>query len=174
MKVDELKKMVRDVSDFPKEGIIFKDITPILKDKEAWNSVIDILAEKLKVINIDFIVGIEARGFVFGATLAYCLGVGFIPIRKKGKLPYKTGSVTYDLEYGQDSLEIHLDALEKGDNIVIVDDLLATGGTVKATRELIEEREANLICAVFFIELSFLKGRDKLEGLDIISILSYD
>jgi adenine phosphoribosyltransferase len=173
-KFDTLKKSIRDIPDFPKKGIIFKDITTLLKDKAALKKSIDILAAEYKGQKIKHVVGIESRGFIFGAALAYELGAGFIPVRKKGKLPAKTRSVTYSLEYGTDTLEIHEDALKAGDRVIIVDDLLATGGTVSAVAKLVGDLGANIIGIAFVIELSFLKGREKLRGLPVFSIIQYD
>ena len=173
-KAETLKKYIRDIPDFPKKGIIFKDITTLLKDKAALKTSIDILAAEFKGRKIKHVVGIESRGFIFGAALAYQLGVGFIPVRKKGKLPAKTRSVTYSLEYGTDTLEIHEDALKANDRVIIVDDLLATGGTVSAVAKLVGELGAKIIGIAFVIELSFLKGREKLHGFPVFSIIQYD
>lgn len=172
-KNDDLKNHIRDIPDFPKEGIIFKDITTLLRNKDAFKESIDRLALKFQDQRIDHIVGVEARGFIFGAALAYKMGVGFIPVRKKGKLPGKTKSVTYDLEYGTDSLEIHEDAVEPKSRILIVDDLLATGGTIEAASKLIQEQNAEVAGIAFLIELKFLKGKDKLKDFDVYSVLEY-
>ncbi|MBF0485791.1 MAG: adenine phosphoribosyltransferase [Candidatus Omnitrophica bacterium] len=169
----DLKKIIRDIPDFPKKGIIFKDITTLLKDKKALKVVIDLLAKQFAKSKPKYVVGIESRGFIFGTALAYKLGVGFIPVRKKGKLPAKTRSVSYDLEYGTDTLEIHADALKAGDKVVIIDDLLATGGTVGAVSKLVSGSGAKIAGIGFVIELSFLNGRDKLKGLPVFSILQY-
>lgn len=173
MKKSELKNTIRDIPDFPKEGIIFKDITTLLSDKAALKKSIDLLAKKFKKENIDYVVGIEARGFIFGAALAYKLGAGFVPVRKKGKLPYKTRKVSYELEYGTDILEIHEDALPKKSRVLIVDDLLATGGTIKAVIELVQEQKAIIAGIAFLVELKFLKGKNKLKDLPVYSVLKY-
>jgi adenine phosphoribosyltransferase len=173
-KFEALKKTIRDIPDFPKPGILFKDITTLLKDKSALKKSIDILAAEFKGKRIKYVVGIESRGFIFGTALAYKLGAGFIPVRKKGKLPAKTRSVTYSLEYGTDTLEIHEDALKSGDRVIIVDDLLATGGTVKAVAELVSGLGAKIMGIAFVIELSFLKGREKVSGYPVFSIIQYD
>ena len=170
----DLYRFIRDVPDFPKPGIIFRDITPILASPEALKASVDGLAERLGDRKIDKIVGIESRGFLFGAPLAIQLGVGFIPVRKPNKLPWKTQSVDYDLEYGQDSLEIHEDALQRGDRIAIVDDLLATGGTAKATTVLTQGLGAHIESMLFVVELGFLGGRQKLEGFDVQALITYD
>ncbi|MCA9405360.1 MAG: adenine phosphoribosyltransferase [Candidatus Omnitrophica bacterium] len=173
LKKDELKEKIRDIPDFPKEGIIFKDITTLLQDGDAFKKAVDMLAEKFSNDKIDYIVGVEARGFIFGSALAYKLGCGFVPIRKKGKLPHKTKSVTYELEYGTDTLEIHEDALSKASRVLIVDDLLATGGTVKAVIDLIKQQNVEIAGVAFLIELEFLKGKDKLKDVEIYSVLKY-
>ncbi|MDD3904973.1 MAG: adenine phosphoribosyltransferase [Candidatus Omnitrophica bacterium] len=169
--MNELKSAIRDIPGFPKEGVIFKDITTLLKDKEKFRQTIDLFAEKLKGKKIDAVVSIEARGFIFGAALAYKLGAGIIPVRKKGKLPYKTYSVTYQLEYGNDTLEIHQDAFKKGDSVLIIDDLLATGGTCKAVIGLVEKMGGKIAGIAFLIELTALKGREKFKGYDIITLI---
>ena len=173
IKKSELKKFIRDIPDFPKEGIVFKDITTLLKSDVAFKKSVDIMAKKFKNEGIKYVVGVEARGFIFGAALAYKMGVGLIPIRKKGKLPAKTNRITYDLEYGTDTLEIHADALEKGDKVLIVDDLLATGGTIKAVVDLVKGQGADIAALAFLVELRFLKGKNKLKDLDIYSIIKY-
>lgn len=173
MKKSDLKKCIRDIPDFPKEGIIFKDITTLLKDSQAFKKSIDLLARKFRKEKIDFVVGVESRGFIFGAPLAYKLGVGFIPIRKKGKLPYKTRSVTYQLEYGSDTLEIHEDALAPNARVLVVDDLLATGGTIKAVTELVKQQNAVIAGVAFLVELRFLKGKEKLKDLEVYSVIKY-
>lgn len=169
----QLKKIIRDVPDFPKPGIVFKDISTILKDPLALRSVIDILVAKFKNKKITKVVAVESRGFILGSVLAYKLGAGFILVRKKGKLPYKTRSVSYDLEYGSDTLEIHEDAVNQQDRVLIVDDLLATGGTVGAVVKLIEGLNAKIVGSAFLIELSFLQGRERLNGLPISSIIKF-
>jgi adenine phosphoribosyltransferase len=169
-----LKSFIRDIPDFPKKGIIFKDITPLLKNGAAFRQVVKTIAAKYKKAEVDAVLGVEARGFIFGAAVAHELGVGFLPVRKPGKLPYKTKSVTYDLEYGADTLEIHDDAIKKGDNIIIVDDLLATGGTVAACCKMAEGLGGKVLGISFVIELGFLKGRAKLAGYDVVSLINYD
>ena len=171
--MNELKSAIRDIPGFPKEGIIFKDITTLLKDKNKFKQAVDLFAEKLKNKKIDTILSVEARGFIFGSALAYKLGTGIIPVRKKGKLPYKTNSITYDLEYGKDTLEIHQDAFPKGANVLIVDDLLATGGTSRAVIDLIEKMGGKVAGLIFLIELLPLKGREKLKGYDVFSLITY-
>jgi len=170
---NDLKRHIRDVPDFPKEGILFKDITTLLKDKDAFKKSIDLLARKFKNQKIEQVVGVEARGFIFGAVLAYKLGVGFVPVRKKGKLPAKTKSVTYQLEYGTDCLEIHADAIKPKSRVLIVDDLLATGGTIEAVSKLIREQKAVVAGIAFLIELQFLNGKDRLKDFDVYSVLKY-
>ena len=172
----DLTKGIRDIPDFPKKGIIFKDITPLLKNNKLFKESIEIIAETLraKKMSPELILSMEARGFIFGASLAYLLNIGFIPIRKKGKLPYKTIQTEYELEYGKDILEIHEDAIEKGTKCLIVDDVLATGGTAEAVYKLMEKAGGKLTAFVFLIELEFLKAREKLEKYgEVISILKY-
>ena len=168
-----LTKFIRDVPDFPKKGIIFKDITPLLKNKKSLKTMVDIFYNYYKSKKIDKIVSMESRGFIIGSALAYKLGAGFVPVRKKGKLPHKTISVTYDLEYGKDTLEIHKDSINPGDHVLIIDDVLATGGTAKAVTELIEKLSGKIAGLGFLIELSFLKGRDKLDKYNLYSIITY-
>lgn len=168
-----LKEYVRAVADFPKPGIMFRDITPILRSPEAMSAVISRLAEPYRNQNITAIVAAEARGFVFGAPLAVALGTGFVPVRKPGKLPWATHRFQYDLEYGTDSLEMHQDAIRPGDRILLVDDLLATGGTVEACLRLAEQQSATVVGAAFVIELSFLKARERLSPLQVTSLISY-
>ena len=169
----DLKKIIRDVPDFPKKGIIFKDITTLLARGDLFQKVIDQIANHYKSKKIEKVVGIESRGFIFGAAVAYKLHAGVVPIRKKGKLPYKTVSTTYALEYGTDTLEMHEDALKKGTKVLIVDDLLATGGTAKATADLVRKVGGEIIGLSFLIELAFLKGRENLKGYDIFSLIKY-
>ncbi|HEX4020468.1 MAG TPA: adenine phosphoribosyltransferase [Acidobacteriaceae bacterium] len=171
---EPLKKLVRTVPDFPKPGILFYDITTLLKDKKGFAMLIDALAAHYFDKKIDLVLGIEARGFIFGPALAYRLHAGFVPVRKPKKLPAKTARVTYDLEYGTDSLEIHLDAIESGERVVIVDDLLATGGTMEATVKLVRQLGGEIAGIAFAVELDFLKGRERFEGLDVFSLLHYD
>lgn len=172
-KTIDLKKYIRDIPNFPKEGIIFKDITTLLRDKTAFREAVDILAKRFQKEKIEYVVGVEARGFIFGSTMAYKLGAGFVPIRKKGKLPYKTKSITYELEYGTDVLEIHEDAIPSQSRVLIVDDLLATGGTVKAVVDLLKSQKAMIVGVAFLVELSFLNGKDRLKGLDVYSVIKY-
>lgn len=170
----DLKSTIRHVPDFPKKGILFYDITTLLRNSTALQATVDSLTKTYGNQPIDAVVGMESRGFIFGMPLAYQLGVGFIPVRKPGKLPAETISESYALEYGTNRLEIHTDAIEKGQNILIVDDLLATGGTAKATCQLIEKLGGNIVGLAFIIELTFLNGRDQLSGYDIFSLLKYD
>lgn len=165
--IDRVRNAVRDVVDFPKPGIIFKDITPILRDASLYKAVVDLFVSRLENQRLDCIVGIEARGFIFGGVVADRLGVGFVPVRKQGKLPARTITRTYDLEYGQAIVEVHADAFKEGDRAVLIDDLLATGGTAAATVELIEELGATVVEIDFLIELAFLNGRQRLPGRDI-------
>ena len=170
----DLKSKIRVVEDFPTPGISFKDITTLLADKEAYIHVVDTFIDYYKDKNIDMILGPEARGFLFGAAVAYGLGVGFVPVRKPGKLPGETTRYDYDLEYGSDALEIHKDALKPGMRVAIVDDLLATGGTMRASAKLVEMQGAEVVSLGFLIELVDLKGIDKLEGYDVLSLVKYD
>ncbi len=169
----DLVKAIRDIPDFPKKGIIFKDITTLLTRGDLFHKVIDEFASHYGGKHIQKIVGIESRGFIFGSALAYKLGAGIVPVRKKGKLPHKTVTATYQLEYGTDTLEMHEDALEKGTRVLVVDDLLATGGTAKATAQLVEKVGGVLVGYAFLIELLFLKGRQNLNGYDIHSLIQY-
>lgn len=169
----DLKPFIRDIPDFPKKGIIFKDITPLLQNPNGLKEITERIAEHYRDKNIDLIVGIEARGFIIGAAVAHKLGVGFIPVRKPGKLPYKTASITYQLEYGTDTIEMHKDAIKPGQNILMVDDLLATGGTMAACCRLVESMEGNIVGCAFVIELTFLGGRKALQGYDIFSLIQY-
>jgi len=175
--MENLKKFIRDVPDFPKKGVIFKDITTLLKEGKIFKKAVDLLTKKLVkkevITSIDKIVSMESRGFILGGALAYKLGCGFVPVRKKGKLPWKRISVTYALEYGTDTLEIHQDAIEKNENVLIVDDVLATGGTAKGVAELVEKLGGKVIACLFLIELTFLKGRDKLKNYEIYSLMRY-
>ena len=169
----DLKEKIRIIENFPKEGISFKDITTLIADGEAFRYSIDKIVEHLKDKNVDLILGPEARGFIFGLPVAYAMGIGFVPVRKKGKLPYETVSVSYDLEYGTDVLEIHKDAIKKGQRVAIVDDLLATGGTVEATIQLVEQLGGKVVGIAFLIELEALKGREKLKDYNVYSVLTY-
>jgi adenine phosphoribosyltransferase len=171
--LEKLRAGIRDVSDFPKKGIIFKDITPILSDRALFRASIDLFLERCRGKEIDKIVGIDARGFLFGSTVAYELGVGFIPIRKRGKLPYRTEIAKYSLEYGEAEMEMHIDAMMRGERVVLVDDLLATGGTSAAAAALIAKVGGELLEAQFLIELEFLNGRKQLEPTPVISFLKY-
>ena len=169
-----IKSKIRDVADFPREGIVFKDITTVLRDAVAFKHCVDLLAKHFEKQKIDYIAGIESRGFIFGSALAYKLGVGFIPIRKPGKLPSKTERISYELEYGTDSLEIHVDAVEPGKRVLIVDDLLATGGTAEAAIKLVKKIGGVIIGIAFVVELEFLSGRKKLpEDCKITTLISF-
>ena len=172
--VESLKKLVRTVPDFPKPGILFYDITTLLKDKSGFAQMIDALAAHYIEQKIDLVLGIEARGFIFGPALAYRLNAGFVPVRKPKKLPAEVVRVTYDLEYGSDTLEIHKDAIKPGQRVVIVDDLLATGGTMEATIKLVQELGGEIASIGFAVELDFLKGRDRFPEIDVFSLLHYD
>ncbi len=173
MKPNNLKNYIRDIPDFPKPGIIFKDITPLLKDPKAFEQIINVFVNRYKTKKIDKIVSMDARGFIFGGALANKLKTGFVPVRKKGKLPWKTISVTYDLEYGSDTLEMHSDAIKRGESVIILDDVLATGGTAKAVVELVEKLSGKVVEIACTIELTFLKGRNKLKGYKIFSLIKY-
>jgi adenine phosphoribosyltransferase len=172
--MDELKKLIREVPDYPKPGILFYDVTTLLKDKKGFHTLIDRLCEHYDGRTIDLVAGIEARGFIFAPALAYSLGAGFVPVRKPKKLPSKTASISYALEYGTDTLEIHEDAVQPGNRVIICDDLLATGGTAAATAKLIQQLGGILDGAAFAVELTFLKGRQKLTGFDVFSLIQYD
>src|SRR6266487_675821 len=171
--LERLRTGIRDVPDFPKKGIVFKDITPLLGDRVLFRASIDLFLERCRGKNIDKIVGIDARGFLFGSAVAYELGVGFVPIRKRGKLPYKTEVAKYSLEYGEAEMEMHVDAMKPSERIVLVDDLLATGGTSAAAATLIAKAGGRLLEAQFLIELEFLHGREKLGQTPVISFLKY-
>src|SRR3954464_3264615 len=171
--IDKLRAAVRDVPDFPKKGIIFKDITPILGNGALFRASIDLFLERCRGQKIDKIVGIDARGFLFGSAVAYDLGIGFVPLRKKGRLPYKTESAAYTLEYGEAEMELHVDAISGGEKIVLIDDLLATGGTSASAVTLIKKVGGDLVEAIFLIELEFLKGREKLAPVPMTSFLKY-
>jgi adenine phosphoribosyltransferase len=172
--VEDLKELVRTVPDFPKPGILFYDITTLLKDKAGFAQLIDALAAHYIEQKIDLVLGIEARGFIFGPALAYRLNAGFVPVRKPRKLPASVARVTYDLEYGSDALEIHVDAIHPGQSVVLVDDLLATGGTMEATIKLVQQLGGNIAGLAFAVELDFLKGRDRFPEYDVFSLLHYD
>ncbi len=169
----ELRSKIREIPDFPKEGILFKDITTLLKDRDAFSKVINKFAAFYKDEGVQKVVGIESRGFIFGAPLAYQLNAGFIPVRKPGKLPSDVYEAKYELEYGTDTLAIHQDAVSPGEKVLIVDDLLATGGTMSAAVDLIKQLGGTIVGIAFLIELSGLKGRDKLNGQSILSLISY-
>lgn len=170
--VELLKNKIRDIQDFPKKGILFKDLTPMLSDPDSFRRSVDMLAERYDNQNIDLVVGVEARGFIIGAALAYRLGAGVILIRKPGKLPYKTHQTIYELEYGTDQLEIHQDAIHHGQKVVIADDLLATGGTMKAAIDLVGKLEGEIVECAFLVELAFLKGREKLNH-PVFSLMTF-
>jgi adenine phosphoribosyltransferase len=169
----QLKNYIRDIPDFPKPGILFRDITPLLADKQAFSNAVKALAEPFADSAIDYVAAVEARGFIFGSAVAEALSAGFIPIRKKGKLPHKTTSVTYGLEYGTDTLQVHTDAIADGGRVLMVDDLLATGGTMAAACGLIEKLNAEIAALAFLIELTPLAGRDKLANHNIYTVISY-
>ncbi len=171
--IDKLRRGVRDVPDFPKKGIVFKDITPILKDGPLFRASVDLFLDQCRERKIDKVVGIDARGFLFGSAVAYELGIGFVPLRKKGRLPYKTEGAKYSLEYGEAEMELHIDAITHGEKIVLIDDLLATGGTSASAATLIRKVGGELVAAMFLIELEFLHGREKLAPTPIISFLKY-
>ena len=172
--MDHLRKLIREVPDFPKAGINFYDITTLLKDANGLKQTIDALAEAYRGEQIDTVIGVESRGFIFAAPLAYHLGAGFVPVRKPKKLPAECVSVSYELEYGQDTLEMHKDAVGEGHKVLIVDDLLATGGTAKAVVDLVEEMNGKIVGLLFLVELDFLKGREKFNGYDVRSLIKYD
>ena len=171
--MEGLKKAIREIPDFPKKGILFYDITTLLKDPAAFRDSIDALAAKLEGKDFDAILGVESRGFIFAAALAYKLGKGLVVVRKPGKLPSETIQATYDLEYGTDTIEMHADAVGSAQKVVIVDDLLATGGTAQATAELVEKAGGRVEAILFLVELDFLNGREKLKGYETVSILNY-
>jgi adenine phosphoribosyltransferase len=168
-----LKEKIRDLPDWPQKGVIFRDITPVLADPEAFKTTIEALEETLKGKDFSTIVAVESRGFIFGAALALKMGKGFIPVRKPGKLPYQTISESYALEYGTDTIHMHIDAVKPGDKVVIIDDLIATGGSSKATATLVEKLGGKVEALVFLIELVFLNGREKLQGYDVFSVIKY-
>jgi len=172
--MNDLKKMIREVPDWPKPGILFYDLTTLLKDKKGFGTLIDRLCEHYNGKTIDVVVGVEARGFIFAPALAMRLGAGFVPVRKPKKLPWKTTKVTYALEYGSDTLEIHEDAVQPGQKVLVCDDLLATGGTAAATVQLVRQLKGEVVGTCFAVELNFLNGRSKLPGLDVFSLIQYD
>ena len=173
MQIEAIKALIRDVPDFPQEGIVFKDITPLLADEVAFSSVIDLIVVHFGRGAVDKVVGIEARGFILASPVAYHFGAGFVPVRKKDKLPWETESAEYELEYGSATLEIHKDGIEPGERVLIVDDVLATGGTARATAELVERIGGKVVGIACLLELSFLNGRSQLEGHDLFTLISY-
>jgi adenine phosphoribosyltransferase len=171
--LDRVKALIRDVPDFPQEGIVFKDITPLLADPIAFSTVIDLIVVHFGRGNVDKVVGIEARGFIIASPVAYHFGAGFVPVRKKDKLPWNTEAAEYELEYGKATLEIHQDAVTPGERVLVVDDVLATGGTARATAQLVERIGGKVVGIACLIELGFLNGRDKLQGYDVFTLLTY-
>jgi adenine phosphoribosyltransferase len=169
----QIRSLIRDVPDFPQEGVLFKDITPLLADPIAFSTVIDLLVVHFGRGNVDKVVGIEARGFIIASPVAYHFGAGFVPVRKKDKLPWQTEAAEYSLEYGTATLEIHTDGIGPGERVLIVDDVLATGGTAEATAGLVERVGGKVIGLAFLIELGFLGGRDRLEGYDLFTLIDY-
>ncbi len=170
---EKLASLIDDVADFPKKGILFKDITTLLKNPQAFKQSIDQLTDLVRAHDPRIVIGMESRGFIFAAPIAYQLDAGFVPVRKLGKLPGEVISTEYDLEYGTNTLELHSDAVSKGDRVLIVDDLLATGGTVSATIELVERLEGKVVAVAFLVELTALKGRDRLQNYEVISLLKF-
>jgi len=170
----DLQKYIRNIPDWPKEGILFRDITPLLADPDAFAAAVDVLSAGFAETGVEYVAAVEARGFIFGAAVAEKLGAGFVPIRKKGKLPWQTETVTYDLEYGTDTLEVHRDAVESGAKVLMVDDLLATGGTMAAACKLIGKIGGQVAGIVFLIELVGLGGKEKIAGYEVTSIISYE
>lgn len=173
MDLEQLKKLVRDVPDFPQEGIVFKDITPLLADELAFSTVIDLIVVHFGRGNVDKVVGIEARGFILASPVAYHFGAGFVPVRKKDKLPWQTEAAEYALEYGSATLEIHRDAVSPGERVLVVDDVLATGGTARAAANLVERIGGKVVGIACLIELGFLHGREKLDGYDLFTLIDY-
>lgn len=169
-----LKQTIRSIPGWPIDGVIFRDLTTLMQNPEAYRASCDIFYDRYRDMDIDKIIGIDARGFVFGAVLAYRLGIGFVPVRKKGKLPYKTIRESYSLEYGADTLEIHEDAVNKGERVIIVDDLIATGGTVGATVKLVDKLGADIVECAFVVELPDLKGREQIPGVKVFAITEFD
>jgi len=174
MTMDGLKSLIREIPDYPKPGILFYDLTTLLQDKIGFHSLIEKLCKRYTGQTVDVVAGIEARGFIFAPALAYALGAGFVPVRKPNKLPWKTARVTYQLEYGTDSLELHQDAVKPGQRVIVCDDLLATGGTAAATVQLVRQLGGDVVGGAFGVELSFLHGREKLPGIDVFSLIQYD
>jgi adenine phosphoribosyltransferase len=173
MSAEDLRAKIREIPDFPKPGILFYDITTLLKDGKTFKKAIDLMLQPYKKEKVDVVVGMESRGFIFSAPMAYQLDAGFVPVRKLGKLPAETITVEYALEYGSNTLEIHRDAIQPGERVLIVDDLLATGGTVRGTIELVERLKGEVVGLAFLVELEFLKGRDRLEGRRVTSVIKY-
>ncbi|MCD6082988.1 adenine phosphoribosyltransferase [Candidatus Aerophobetes bacterium] len=171
--MEELAKKIRNIPDFPKKGILFRDITPLLQDSSSFRRAVDLLSRHYQGKELDLVVSVEARGFILGAPLAYKLGLGFVPVRKPGKLPYKVERTTYELEYGQDTIEIHQDAIRRGDRVLVFDDLLATGGTARGICDLVEKLGGKIAGVCFLIELTSLKGRDKLKEYDVFSLIKF-
>ncbi len=172
--IHNLERLIRDVPDFPKKGVVFKDITPLLADPAGLSLAVEYLTQPFRAVHVDLVVGAESRGFIFATAVARNLSAGFVPIRKPGKLPAAKRSLTYDLEYGTDTLEIHADAIRPGQRVLMVDDLLATGGTMQACCDLVKKLGGNIIGVAFLIELRFLHGREKLQGYDVHSVMSYE
>ena len=172
--MDDLKKLIREIPDYPEPGILFYDLTTLLQDRRGFHSLVDQLCQHYNGKKVDIVAGIEARGFIFAPALAYRLDAGFVPIRKPKKLPWRTASITYQLEYGTDQLEIHEDAVEPGQRVLLCDDLLATGGTAAAATSLVCRLGGDIVGAAFAVELNFLRGRQKLTGIDVFSLLKYD
>jgi adenine phosphoribosyltransferase len=173
MPAEDLRAKIREIPDFPKPGILFYDITTVLKDPAAYREAIDLMLEPYRDERVDIVVGMESRGFIFSAPMAYQLGAGLVPVRKLGKLPAETLTVEYALEYGSNTLEIHRDAIRAGQRVLIVDDLLATGGTVRGTIELVERLQGEVVALAFLVELDFLKGRERLPGRRVTSVIQY-
>ncbi|HEX6331671.1 MAG TPA: adenine phosphoribosyltransferase [Actinomycetota bacterium] len=173
MDFDQIRGLVRDVPDFPQDGIVFKDITPLLADELAFSTVIDLIVVHFGRGNVDKVVGIEARGFILASPVAYHFGAGFVPVRKKDKLPWQTETADYDLEYGTATLEIHKDAVAPGERVLVVDDVLATGGTARAAAQLVERIGGKVVGIACLIELGFLNGRDKLQGYDLLTLIDF-
>jgi adenine phosphoribosyltransferase len=169
----DLRTYIRDVPDFPKKGIVFKDITPLLSDKDALHYALNALADRFKDRGINKVVGIESRGYIFAPAIALGLGAGFVPVRKPGKLPWQTVMEEYELEYGKDRLEMHVDAIRPGEKVLIVDDLLATGGTASAAHRLVKRLQGIVLGSGFLVELAFLEGRARLPGMDVVSLIQY-
>jgi len=171
--MEELVRKIRSIPDFPKKGILFRDITPLLQDSLSFRTAVELLSEHYEGKELDLVVSVEARGFILGAPLAYKLGLGFVPVRKPGKLPYEVDRITYELEYGEDTIEIHRDAIKKGDKVLVFDDLLATGGTARGICDLVEKLGGRIAGVCFLIELSGLKGRKRLKGYDVFSLIKF-